>query len=209
MVMPSNLVKKARLLDERFPGGLGCLFGVRGWQDPKGLPYAIDNGRYPVWSAGKAWDPDLFYELLGRATKVSYPPLWAVVPDVVADCEATVLSWKEWSPKVSRFGFPIALAVQDGMTSNQVKSLRPRPDVIFVGGSTKWKWRTLWSWCRGFPRVHVGRVNGYRLLWTVQKAGAESSDGTRWFQHNQARQLELYLERSSLGLRQTEVGFIP
>src|SRR5690606_19465502 len=86
-------------------------------------------------------------------------PRWLLVPDVVADRDATIARWREWEPKLRPFGFPLAFAVQDGMTAEDVPA---DADVIFVGGTTDWKWRTVWRWCHDFPRVHVGRVNGYR-----------------------------------------------
>lgn len=123
--------------------------------------------------------------------------MWALVPDVVADAAETFSWYNRWSKVLLRYDWPLALAVQDGMTVEQVKKIRPKPDVIFVGGSTKWKWHTAKLWCRNFPRVHVGRVNTRRLLWSVHNLGAESSDGTGWWHKKQYRQLVNYLELTS------------
>jgi hypothetical protein len=76
------------------------------------------------------------------------------------------------------FGVKMALAVQDGMTAADVPA---EADVVFIGGSTSWKWRSLPEWTAAFPRVHVGRVNSLRLLLMAENAGAESCDGTGWF----------------------------
>ncbi len=51
-------------------------------------------------------------------------------------------------------------------------------DVVFVGGSTEWKWRTMRGWCADFPHVHVARVNTYKLLYRAHDAKAKSTDGT-------------------------------
>lgn len=207
LVMPSNCTKMALRLEEKYPGRLGVLFSPDGKRDPKGLPYALDNGRYAVWSKGKAWDEVLFTQMLEYAAALSYPPLWLVVPDVVADRRATLDSWQQWYPRLSIYQWPLALAVQDGMTVKEILKLRPSPDVIFVGGTMQWKWRYLQDWTRAFPRVHVGRVNERRMLWMVQRAGAESSDGTGWFYHRQQRGLVDYLEKSTAGQAEKARGF--
>jgi hypothetical protein len=71
--------------------------------------------------------------------------------------------------------------------------------VVFVGGSTAWKWRTVSNWCRDFPRVHVGRANTYKRLWQCHEVGAESCDGTGWMRgdQKQLRGLFEYLAESS------------
>ena len=74
-------------------------------------------------------------------------------------------------------------------------------DVIFVGGSTDWKWKNLYEWTKNFKRVHVGRVNSERLLWIAHEAGAESCDGTGWVRGGEERLEELhrYLQQSTNG----------
>ncbi len=100
--------------------------------------------------------------------------------------------------RTSRYGWPLAFAVQDGMT---VEDVPGDADVIFVGGSTEWKWRTVAMWCAAFQRVHVGRVNTYRRLWECHDAGAESIDGTGWTRGDQRqyRGLLAYLAESTGG----------
>jgi hypothetical protein len=74
-------------------------------------------------------------------------------------------------------------------------------DVIFVGGTTEWKWRNLRQWTDNFPRVHVGRVNSEKLLWAAHEAGAESCDGTGWMRGGEERLADLwrYLAQSAGG----------
>lgn len=86
----------------------------------------------------------------------------------------------------------MAFAAQDGMTPADVPS---DADVVFVGGSTSWKWANLRMWTDNFPRVHVGRVNSRRLLEQAEQAGAESCDGTGWFRDpERTAELEAYLK---------------
>lgn len=200
IVMPSNN-SNAHKLNAMYPGRLGLLMGPGGWRDPRGLPYALDNGRFSCWSKGATWDHEAFAALIEKAVACGSEPRWIVVPDVVADAVATFEHWKEWEPKLRPLGWPLALAVQDGMRVETVHRYSS-PDVIFVGGSTVWKRNTLWSWCQAFPRVHVGRVNTRKWLWNAHRAGAESCDGTGFFRgsQQQLRGLHQYLRRSHAGM---------
>lgn len=180
-------------------GQLGWLMSPGGWRQPKrGLPYALDNGAFPAWTNGKPWNEDAFIQLLESARLAPYPPLWVIAPDVVTDRLGTITRWIEWRPALRDYGWPLAFAVQDGMTQADVP---PDADVIFVGGSTEWKRDTVLQWCRNNPRVHVGRVNDYDFLRECHKAGVESCDGTGWFRGDQAQLggLERYLEESKTG----------
>jgi hypothetical protein len=200
IVMPTNLRKLARTLEDRFPGRLGLLLGPTGYTDPKGLPYALDNDRFSVWSKGLVWDKKIYTKFLDKISRLPTPPLWAVVPDVVANAEMTIRDYRKWAPVLQAYDFLLAVAVQDGMTTKDVLSLHPLPDVVFVGGTTKWKQRTLTYWCRNFPRVHCARINTGHLLWGAHRAGVESTDGTGWWHVEQLEQLKSYLARSQVGL---------
>jgi hypothetical protein len=208
IVMPSNNSSMhLGWLAGRYPGRIGWLLSPGGWRRPhRWMPYALDNGAFPAWNNGKPWDEPAFVNMLRDAagqlaTKtLAWPPQWVIVPDVVADREATIARWHEWVPRLQPFGWPLAFAVQDGMTQADVPS---DADVIFVGGSTEWKWRTMWEWARDNRRVHVGRVNGWQGLWDCHDAGVESCDGTGWFRGDQEQLagLERYLDESTNGGR--------
>lgn len=85
------------------------------------------------------------------------------------------------------------------MENIRVRDLDPYPDLLFVGGSTEWKWDTAPLWCGEFPRVHVGRVNTGRQLDICRKIGAESVDGTGWMRGDpkQIQELGLFLMRQA------------
>ena len=194
MVMPSNN-SNAHKLEKDFPGRMGLLIGPGGWRSPKSLPYALDNGCFSVWRKGKPWKMEDFLKLLLKASNFDRKPLWCVVPDSVGNALETLWMWKNNAETVQRaIDCPLALAVQDGMTPAGVKKFIAEsksipPEVIFVGGTTEWKRRTVWQWCRSFDRVHVGRVNYDKWLWQAHCAGAESTDGTGWFRGDK-KQLE-------------------
>lgn len=207
MVMPTNnssmhlgwLVGKYDGL-----GLLGWLLSPGGWRMPhRWMPYACDNDRFAAAVKKKQWDEAAYERMLVNvATMIlmGRPPLWLLVPDVPFNREGTLVEWKKWAPRLKDYGVPLAFAVQDGMTQDDVPS---DAQIIFVGGTTEWKWRTVMQWCLDNDDVHVGRVNSYGLLWKAMEAGAESCDGTGWFRGNQEQLagLELFLEEQVKGGR--------
>ena len=167
----------------RYPGALGHLYSPGGQRGPyRFLPYALDNGAFPAYLAGQPWQPEPWRELLRWAAWSMQAPLWSLVPDVVADREATLRAWSIYLPEVQRWGFRPAFAVQDGMT---FKDIPDDAAVLFIGGSDEFKDEAIGPWCRRFPgRVHVGRVTTADRLLRCYRAGAVSVDGNRWFTKN-------------------------
>jgi len=174
------------------------IFGPHFRRNPKGLPYGMDNGRFIACCAangkaakplpGTSWDSHRFQLLLDFATRQDYAPLWVVVPDIVGDADGTFQEWSIWAPWIKdNYGFPLALAVQDGMEPAHLPTIDPAPDTIFIGGTYWWKRNGVKAWCKAFPRVHVGRVNSYDFLCECEDAGADSADGTGWFRAGPAR----------------------
>lgn len=184
MVMPANNTGiQVGYLAGRFPGNLGHLFSPGAERGPfKFMPYALDNGAYGAFSKGAEWDEAAWRRLLEWARISGQDPLWVLVPDVVGDRLRTLRKWEMFHHVARRYKWPLAFAVQDGMEPADVPL---GADVVFVGGSTDWKWSTYRSWCAAFPRVHVGRVNTYGQLYKCADAGAESVDGTGWFRGDQ------------------------
>jgi hypothetical protein len=172
---------------KRYPGTLGHLYSPEGKRGPyEEFPYALDNGCFA------RWDPAAFRALLEWAFQNGTLPAWVVVPDVVGDWEETKLRWEAWAPWMREtYGIPLAIAVQDGSTPAEVAALSPAPDVVFVGGTTKWKWESAARWCASFPRVHIGRVNSPQQLWECERMGAESCDGTGWMRGDRKQKLGL------------------
>lgn len=182
LIMPGNNGKWMVHYWQGLYGGLGHLYSPGYHRGPyEHLPYALDNGAYSLHLAGLPFKPKKWHDMLEWAAKKKHRPMWVLIPDVVADARATLQSWVAYSPVVRNlFGSDMALAfaVQDGMEPSDVP---PDATVVFVGGTTEWKWRTMDSWCKNFPRVHVGRVNSTPRLLMCDASGAESVDGTGWF----------------------------
>jgi hypothetical protein len=199
IVMVSNATGiEVGLLAGQYPGRIGHLFSPGGQRGPwRELPYALDNGAWGAHLNDAAWSESKWRHLMMWAAMSGVPPLWAVVPDVVADREATLANWALFSPIVREFGFRPAFAVQDEMIFADV----PDDDcVLFLGGSTPWKLKAIDPWCAEFPgRVHVARVNTWGRLVKCWRAGAISVDGTGWFHKsgNQANDLRKFLRETS------------
>lgn len=192
IVMPSNDSSGiVHFLAGKYPGRLGWIFSPGGFKEPRAwLPYAIDNGAFSAWESNRTWSEEPFFELLDRCQLSRYKPDWVAVPDSVGDKDRTIWLWRQYGRRVRMYGWRVAFVVQDGMTPNDVPE---SADVVFVGGTTKWKWRNVALFCATFPRVHVGRVNWVDKLEFCERAGAESCDGTGFFRGGpdsiQARQL--------------------
>lgn len=191
MVMVSNHTSfEMGYLAARHPGRIGHLYSPGAQRGPwQWMPYALDNGAYGAFTSGAPWDEHAWRELLRWAALSGQRPLWAIVPDVVADRKATLDQWACFAPEVRAFGFRPALALQDGMTFDDV----PDADcILFLGGSTKWKDEAIEPWCKAFPgRVHVGRVNRWDRLVRCWRAGAVSVDGTGWYHKQNGQRAEL------------------
>lgn len=201
IVMPSNNSSMhLGWLAGRYPGRIGWLLSPSGWRTPhRWMPYGCDNDMFAAAVNGTPWDESAYLDMLVKVVAMARrgrPPRWLLVPDVPFDREGTLISWAKWAPRLAPYGWPLAFAVQDGMTQADVPS---NADVIFVGGTTEWKLATIWYWCANNPDVHVGRVNGYRALWQCHDAGAKSTDGTGFFRGDQEQLagLEQYLDEST------------
>ena len=169
----------------KYPGRLGWIVGPSAYKKHRFWPwinYALDNDAFAAWTNGKPWDEGAYFEMLQETKLQPVKPLWVIVPDVVGDLEATKNNWRKYAGKVAKFGWPLAFAVQDGMTSEDVFPYLDKDTGIAVGGTTEFKKRTLPIWSRLSSRtgchLHVLRVNTRRRLTACSVAGAHSVDGT-------------------------------
>jgi hypothetical protein len=199
MVMPANNSSAiVHYWAGKYPERIGWLVGPSAMAKTKlrpWMPFALDNDAFGAWTSGKPWSEAAWLAMLQAVRLSGLQPRWALVPDVVADREATLANWDKYAPVARSYGWPLAMAVQNGMTPDDIPA---DCAVVFIGGTTDWKWRTLPEWCQLSRRVHVGRVNGLERLHICERLGVESVDGTGWMRAtdggSQARQLEAWLE---------------
>lgn len=155
------------------------LVSAAGSLRPEGFPYALDNGAWSAYSRGQPFDEPAFARAL---RKLGAGADWTVLPDIVAGGAPSLDLSLRWMRMVLDESPVALLAVQDGMTVNDVRPfLGPRVGV-FVGGSTAWKLKTMSAWCTLAAELgcwsHVGRVNSRIRIRACQTAGATSFDGT-------------------------------
>lgn len=159
--------------------GWRLLVSASGVHRSEGMRYAIDNGAWSAFMQGEEFNADRFRkccDLLGAGAD------WIVVPDIVQGGMASLAFSLKWLPEVQAYGAPVLIAVQDGMSSADLRPLLGERVGIFVGGSTEWKLATLPAWgelareCGCW--MHVGRVNSETRIARCHIAGAHSFDGT-------------------------------
>lgn len=167
--------------DEMSTGLLGCMVTPgQGNRMTPGWQFAIDNGCFIDFTKPGSWKPAKWLGLLADHRYLGNC-LFAVVPDVVADAEATTARFEEWAPIVAAFGYPLAYVTQNGCTSDLV----PWEQIacLFNGGDDAWKLgpdayrltqeaqeRGIWT--------HMGRVNSPERLTIAARHGYDSCDGT-------------------------------
>lgn len=175
--------RNVRLLAE---AGWGWMVGPLDMGGPilAGMRWALDNGAWPAFSQGVEWDEAAFLRALDR-----YGPGadFVVVPDVVADREASLARTREWLPRLlaraDLGNARLLVAVQDGMTFADIEPFLTDPRVgLFIGGSTEWKEAAIipwgcWAKAHGLY-VHCGRVNTARRMALCAAGGIDSIDGT-------------------------------
>lgn len=145
----------------------------------EGFAYALDNGAWSDFQAGRAFDEDAFERLI---EKLGSGADWIVLPDIVAGGAKSLALSTRWMNRCLSVCDQVLIAVQDGMEAEHLEPLVGRNVGIFLGGSTEWKLATMAQWgefCRR-QRVHyhVARVNTYMRMRMAHAAGADSVDGS-------------------------------
>ena len=143
---------------------------------PDGARYCADNGKFGKgWPGAEAW-----FQWLSKLDPEMCS--FAVAPDVVGDCVATLEESLPWLPRIRSLGMPAAFVAQDG---SEASGMVPWAefDVLFLGGSTEWKLgpgarAVVGEAVRQGKRVHMGRVNSFKRLRYAQAIGCDSADGT-------------------------------
>ena len=149
---------------------------------PDGLHCGIDNGAWPAFVNNLPFDGDGFMRVVERNGPAAD---WVVIPDKVAEGLKSLEFSEGWMPKLRGLKL-LLLAVQDGMEPHHVSAFMRRYPTqaigIFLGGSTEWKLKTMYSWGMVADALgvyyHVARVNSAKRIRLAQEAGADSIDGT-------------------------------
>jgi len=149
----------------------------------QGLVYGIDNGAF------SGFQPKSFMSLLERQSAAKDRCRFVVAPDVVGSARRTAEVFDLWYPRLH--GWPIALAIQDGI--EDVAIPWQLIEAVFIGGSTNFKIgagakavvdaaKTLGKW------THMGRVNTRDRYDLACAWGIDSIDGTGLSRYSHMRE---------------------
>lgn len=147
--------------------------------------FAIDNGAF----SKKGFQRQAFESLLERESSSSHLCRFVTVPDVVGSARRTAEVFDYWYPLINHWS--LAFVCQDGQED------LPIPfefiDVIFIGGSTKWKESSHAVACVRAARaigkwVHVGRINSSDRFEAFEQLQVDSCDGTGIAQYSYMRE---------------------
>ncbi len=148
--------------------------------------HAVDCGS---WTAYQRWlkglQPTPMYDE-GRFVRVltllGATADWVVAPDIVTGGLESLALSLQWIPRILDVAPMAMLAVQDGMTIDDVAPHVGDRVGIFVGGGDVWKIQTLPMWCEYGRRagvwVHAARVNTAKRIALAADHGAASFDGS-------------------------------
>lgn len=212
MSLPQVLLGSTRsrdLLQRMQSLGWGRLFAAERPKPAALEAWALDNGVFGAWKGGHAWNEQAFLWCLhaaerGTWTRRFQPPMFAVLPDIVADAGSLHHSMDWWARKGRLYDVPWFLVVQNGMTVEDVRhALRSAPIAgLFLGGDDDFK-RTAPMWCElahsEERRFHYARVSTAERLREACAIGTDSCDTTQplWSAEGFAR-----FERAWLELRE-------
>jgi hypothetical protein len=156
----------------------------------KEVPCFIDNGAYMAYTRGMPWSAKRFDDLLEKCWRCGLSSDFIVAPDIVGggiDSLNFSLSFFQ-SLRPGR----IALAVQDGMTPNDIDAIGEYNlslvNTIFVGGTVPWKWQTASDWVdfahKRNKKCHIGKCGTLDRLVYAREIGADSVDSTSWVRND-------------------------
>jgi hypothetical protein len=180
---------------------IGQMMSPVGWRHPQSPHWACDNDVFGNWQRGDAewWKRDgerKWRGMLAKVMKEETRPMFVLLPDVVGDWRQTMIRVEKYICELAALRLPYAIALQNGCRFADV--LPFKPDFVFVGGTTEWKWANVEPACRFFQplgiRVHVGRTSGPLRIRECLRCGVDSCDGTGWGRASDAMLPSLWRE---------------
>jgi hypothetical protein len=140
-----------------------------------------DNGAFSYYLQGKSFDSKKYLRHIEKCSKHT-PPIFAVIPDIVAGGERSLeysLEWLSSGKLPSKWRWYLAL--QDGMRMSDVFDVADYIDGLFIGGTLKFK-STAPTWCDRASRfdlpVHFGRCGIHKRIDFAYRSGCDSIDSS-------------------------------
>ena len=149
-----------------------------------GVAWAMDNGAF----VNKT--PLAFLAMLKRYQRYAVKPQWVVALDVPGNAEATLQLFPAWNQIIKAYGYPVALAAQDGLKPEQVNW--SEIVCLFVGGTDKWRFsRECMALVEAAKQhgkmTHLGRVNTQSRIKAAFLSGFDTVDGSSFATHKQEK----------------------
>lgn len=166
--------------------GWGRLFAAEKPAPKPGEPWALDNGVFSAWKKNVAWQPERFLRSIDQSEGL-HTPMFAVLPDIVGGGAESIRHSIAWLARLP--SMPWFLAVQDGMSRDDVRAVLPDVAGLFLGGTDAFK-ATAPMWCelahehgKGF---HYARISTANRLRAALECGADSGDSSQmlWSDEN-------------------------
>lgn len=148
------------------------------------LFYFLDNGAFKYWLKGEPFKERPFFNLIEKSLKSGKRADFLVLPDLIGRGKESLEFSASYAEKLKGIEIPFALALQDGMEEGEVRDFVSCycVEVLFVGGTTRWKWETAPKWVRLAEELgikcHIGRVPSVKRIYQARKLGAHSIDST-------------------------------
>lgn len=183
MICYASRTGTKRNLDMMQRHGWGLLVSRAGVWRTEGFENIVgDNGAWADFQAGRPFDEDAFERFLDWLGGQPVVPRWIVLPDIVAGGLKSLDLSVRYMNRCLSIAPMVLIAVQDGMTAEDLAPLVGPKVGIFLGGSTEWKLVQMAYWgafCRRHDcYYHVARVNSAKRMFIAQAAGAKSVDGS-------------------------------
>lgn len=180
------LFAKERKLDMRYFGAL--VHPYMGNRTPlqlciaSGQPWAADNGCFNGFNPRKVTQLLHSLEDMPGCVFFNAPDSFDRV-SMRGDAIETLQMFREWQPRIDAYGLPVAITLQNGVTSAMLRPVWDDLQAVFVGGATEFKYsdivRDLVAEAKERGKwVHMGRVNSARRIVYAGAIECNSFDGT-------------------------------
>ena len=157
--------------------GWGRMFIEKTPRPYPGEMWGFDNGVFRDYTAGHDFNQERYLKRLKKAHDIGIPYL-AVLPDIIAGGKDSLEFSLKWLDKLPR-DWPWYLALQDGMTLEEVETHIHRFSGLFLGGTNTFK-GTAWYWKELAHKhnklFHYGRAGTAKKIIHAQLVKADSAD---------------------------------
>jgi len=158
--------------------------------------WAFDNGAYAAFTNKTVWDGDAFMRRVERQSKYGKPE-FAVCPDIVCGGKRSLGFSVLWIEQLKN-GWNWYLAVQDGISPEDVVDILDKFHGVFLGGSNKYKSQVnVWAEFarKNGKKFHYARCSTRNRIHQARTAMSDSIDSAFpfWIK-NRRHQFARFLE---------------